>query len=114
MGVHPHRSRADQFCAARGRNHCAAGGEGAKPIVEKLDDAALAKVASALENLSMLTRDELIEIVMDFIAGLRKTNGALCAVAGRVRRKSCPVSWTHSRLSLVFKRRQPRSDSRRG
>lgn len=53
------------------------GDKAAKPIVEKLDDSALAKVAEALENISMLTREELIEIVVDFIGHLRKSTGAL-------------------------------------
>jgi flagellar motor switch protein FliG len=49
----------------------------AKPIVEKLDDVALAKVAEELENISMLTREELIEIIVDFIGNLRKMSGAM-------------------------------------
>ncbi|MGB2176542.1 MAG: FliG C-terminal domain-containing protein [Hyphomonas sp.] len=78
------------------------GESAAKPIVEKLDDAALAKVATALENLSMLTRDELIEIVMDFIAHLRKTNGALRG--GRSRAKEVLSGVVDSgRLNLLFK-----------
>ena len=77
------------------------GESAAKPIVEKLDDAALAKVASALENLSMLTRDELVEIVMDFIGHLRKTNGAMRG--GRTRAKEVLSGVVGSeRLSLLF------------
>jgi flagellar motor switch protein FliG len=78
------------------------GESAAKPIVEKLDDAALAKVASALENLSMLTRDELVEIVMDFIAHLRKANGAMRG--GRTRAKEVLSNVVDSnRLSLIYK-----------
>ena len=82
-------------------------GEGAaKPIVDKLDDAALAKVATALENISMLTRDELIDIVMDFIAHLRRTNGALRG--GRSRAKEVLSGVVDSgRLSVLFKEDKP-------
>lgn len=53
-------------------------GEGAaKPIVEKLDDAALAKVVAALESISYLPREDLVEIVVDFLTNLRKSTGAL-------------------------------------
>nr|WP_321490708.1 FliG C-terminal domain-containing protein [uncultured Hyphomonas sp.] len=77
------------------------GESAAKPIVEKLDDVALAKVASALENISMLTRDELVEIVMDFIGHLRKTNGAMRG--GRTRAKEVLSGVVGSeRLSLLF------------
>ena len=48
----------------------------AKPIVDKLDDQALAEVASALETVSYLTRQELAEIVIDFLKHLRSTSGA--------------------------------------
>ena len=53
------------------------GDSGAKPIVEKLDDRALAKVAAELENISYLSRDQLIEIVVDFLKQLRSSTGAL-------------------------------------
>lgn len=53
-------------------------GEGAaKPIVEKLDDAALAKVVTALENISSLAREELVEIVIDFLTQLRQNSGSM-------------------------------------
>jgi len=49
----------------------------AKPIVEKLDDAALAKVAVALQNISFVARDEIVAIVIDFLTHLRSSDGAL-------------------------------------
>jgi len=49
----------------------------AKPIVEKLDDAALAKVVTALENISTLAREQLVEIVIDFLTQLRQNAGAM-------------------------------------
>ncbi len=57
----------------------------AKPIVEKLDDAALAKVVAALENISVLAREELAEIVIDFLTQLRATSGALRGGRGKAR-----------------------------
>ena len=82
------------------------GENAARPIVEKLDDAALAKVAAALENISLLTRDELVEIVMDFIGHLRKTNGALRG--GRTRAKEVLSGVVEpNRLSMLFKEDRP-------
>ncbi len=49
----------------------------AKPIVDRLDDTALAKIAQALESISFLDHAELAEIVIDFIIHLRKSEGAL-------------------------------------
>ncbi|MCI4643374.1 MAG: hypothetical protein MRY64_01150 [Hyphomonadaceae bacterium] len=61
-------------------------GEGAaKPIVEKLDDAALARVLGELENISYIPRDVLVEIVVDFLGHLRASTGALRAGPGRAR-----------------------------
>lgn len=51
------------------------GEELAKPIVEKLDDAALAKVTAGLDTLSLLGKDELSQIVIDFLGHLRNTPG---------------------------------------
>jgi flagellar motor switch protein FliG len=53
------------------------GESAAKPIVEKLDDAAVARVAEALETISYLSRDDLVEITLDFLGHLRSTAGAL-------------------------------------
>jgi len=61
-------------------------GEGAaKPIVEKLDDVALAKVVTALEHISILAREEQIEIVIDFLTQLRRNSGAMRGGAARAR-----------------------------
>lgn len=89
------------------------GENAAKPIVEKLDDAALAKVASALENISMLTRDELVEIVMDFIGHLRKTSGALRG--GRTRAKEVLSGVVDpNRYNSLFRESQPEVDEKSG
>lgn len=53
------------------------GDKAAKPIVDKLDDAALARVAASLEGIRYLSREDLIAIVIDFLTQLRKTAGAL-------------------------------------
>ena len=53
------------------------GEDAARPIVEKLDDAALAKVVSALEQISVLAREELVEIVIDFLTQLRQNAGSM-------------------------------------
>lgn len=61
-------------------------GEGAaKPIVQKLDDAALARVATSLESITFLSRDDLIEVIVDFLTQLRKTSGAMRGGRARAR-----------------------------
>lgn len=61
------------------------GDSAAKPIVDRLDDAALARVASSLETIHYLSREDLIAVVIDFLTELRKTSGALRAGPGRAR-----------------------------
>lgn len=61
------------------------GEDAARPIVEKLDDVALAKVSSALEDISLLPREALMEIVMDFLGVLRSASNGLDG--GRVQAK---------------------------
>lgn len=82
------------------------GENAAKPIVEKLDDAAIAKVATALENISMLTREELVEIVMDFIGHLRRTSGALRGGRTRAREVLSGVV-DQNRYNTLFRESQP-------
>ena len=53
------------------------GESAAKPVVEKLDNAAMAKIAEALQNMSFVGRDEMIMIVVDFLSHLRRSSGAL-------------------------------------
>ncbi|PKP83114.1 MAG: hypothetical protein CVT79_03450 [Alphaproteobacteria bacterium HGW-Alphaproteobacteria-18] len=61
-------------------------GDGAaKPIVNKLDDAALARVASSLETVTYLSREDLIAVVIDFLTQLRKTSGAMRGGRSRAR-----------------------------
>ncbi|WP_300380604.1 FliG C-terminal domain-containing protein [Henriciella sp.] len=57
----------------------------AKPVVDKLDDRALAQVAEALETVSYLAREELAEIVIDFLQHLRSTKGAFRGGPDRAR-----------------------------
>ena len=73
----------------------------AKPIVEKLDDAALAKVVTALENISMLAREELVEIVIDFLTQLRNNAGALRGGRERAREMMSGIV-DSSRLNLLY------------
>lgn len=49
----------------------------ARPIMEKLDDASLARVNKALETIKLIPKPELTEIVMEFLAELRQTSGEL-------------------------------------
>jgi flagellar motor switch protein FliG len=49
----------------------------ARPIMEKLDDGALARVKEALETIALIPRNELTEIVVDFLNQLRQTSGEL-------------------------------------
>lgn len=53
------------------------GEDAAKPIVELLDDHAVANVAAALETINYLEREQLVEIVMDFLGHLRSSSGSL-------------------------------------
>lgn len=64
----------------------------ARPIIEKLDDAALARVATALENVSLLAKNELDEIVIDFLSQLRNSSGALLGGKAEVRELVSMVS----------------------
>ncbi|MGA1342246.1 MAG: FliG C-terminal domain-containing protein [Hyphomonas sp.] len=73
----------------------------AKPIVEKLDDVALAKVIRALETISMLSREELVEIVVDFIAQLRQNAGAMRGGAEKARELMSSIV-DPNRLSLIY------------
>lgn len=77
-------------------------GEGAaKPIVEKLDDAALAKVITALENISMLAREELVEIAIDFLTQLRQNAGSMRGGRERARQVMSGIV-DSSRLSVLY------------
>lgn len=57
----------------------------AKPIVERLDDAAIARIANSLEEITFLAREQLIEIVIDFLRHLRHAKGSLRGGAGSAR-----------------------------
>lgn len=77
-------------------------GEGAaKPIVDRLDDAAIARVATALESITYLSRDDLVEIVIDFLTQLRSTAGAMRGGRGKAREVMSGIV-EPSRLNAVF------------
>jgi flagellar motor switch protein FliG len=77
-------------------------GEGAaKPIVEKLDDASLAKVITALENISMLAREELVEIAIDFLTQLRQNAGSMRGGRERARAVMSGIV-DSSRLNVLY------------
>ena len=73
----------------------------AKPIVEKLDDAALTKVVTALENISMLAREELVEIVIDFLTQLRQNAGSMRGGAIKAREVMSGIV-DANRLNLLY------------
>lgn len=73
----------------------------AKPIVELLDDEDIANIAASLETITFLAREQLIEIVIDFLRHLRHTNGALRGGAGSGR-KILEGVLDEPRLKLVF------------
>ncbi len=77
------------------------GESAAKPIVEKLDDAALAKVATALEGISVLAREELVEIAIDFLTQLRENAGSMRGGRDRARQVMSGIV-DASRLSLLY------------
>lgn len=49
----------------------------AKPIMDLLDDHSVMNIAASLESINFLEREQLIEIVLDFLQHLRKFNGAM-------------------------------------
>jgi flagellar motor switch protein FliG len=77
------------------------GEDTAKPIVEKLDDAALARVVDAIENISVLTREQLVEIVVDFLTQLRANAGAIHGGRDKAREVLSPLL-DASRLNDLF------------
>lgn len=77
------------------------GESAAKPIVEKLDDMAVARMAAALESITFLSRDDLVEIVIDFLTQLRSTAGAMRGGRGRAREVMAGIV-EPSRLTTVF------------
>jgi len=73
----------------------------ARPIVEKLDDAAMARIAAGLETVQYLERDELAEIVMDFLQHLRQSSGAFRGGKARAR-EIVSTLLDENRLDQVF------------
>lgn len=85
-------------------------GDGAaKPIVDKLDDAALAQVAAALETISYLEREQLTEIVVDFLKHLRQSNGSFRGGRSRAREIITGLL-DDNRLRLIYGERQDDED----
>lgn len=77
------------------------GESAAKPIVEKLDDAALAKVVTALEDISVLAREELVEIAIDFLTQLRQNAGSMRGGRDRAREVMAGIV-DASRLNALY------------
>lgn len=82
------------------------GESAAKPIVERLDDAAIARIANSLEEISFLAREQLIEIVIDFLRHLRQAKGSLRGGAGSAR-KILEGVLDEPRLKLVLGGKSP-------
>lgn len=53
------------------------GEDAARPIMDRLDDQAVINIAESLESINFLAREQLIEIVLDFLQHLRKHKGAM-------------------------------------
>jgi flagellar motor switch protein FliG len=83
----------------------------AKPIVDKLDDAALAQVAAELEAVSYLGREELTEIVMDFLQTLRQTTGAFRGGKSKAREIVTGLL-DESRVDHVFGQAAPKKQAK--
>ena len=77
------------------------GEEAAKPIVDRLDDQAIANVAAALETINYLPREQLIEIVMDFLGHLRSSSGSLRG-GTETSRQLMESLLDESRLSVIY------------
>ncbi|MEQ9314360.1 MAG: FliG C-terminal domain-containing protein [Henriciella sp.] len=77
------------------------GESAARPIVERFDDSAMAQIATALETVNYLDREQLTEIVMDFLQHLRQTNGAFRGGKSRAR-EIVGTLIDQSRLDRVF------------
>lgn len=73
----------------------------AKPIVELLDDRAIANIATSLESISVLAREQLIEIVIDFLRQLRLNSGSLRG-GSESARKILEGVLDEPRLQLVY------------
>lgn len=73
----------------------------AKPIVELLDDAAIANIATSLETITVLAREQLIEIVIDFLRQLRLNSGSLRG-GSESARKILEGVLDEPRLQLVY------------
>ena len=77
------------------------GEEAAKPIVDRLDDQAIANIAASLETINYLAREQLIEIVMDFLGHLRSSSGALRGGA-ETSRQLMESLLDESRLNVIY------------
>ncbi|MEM7329964.1 MAG: FliG C-terminal domain-containing protein [Pseudomonadota bacterium] len=53
------------------------GEDAAKPIIDRLDDQAIVNIATSLESINYLAREQLIEIVIDFLQQLRQSSGSM-------------------------------------
>jgi flagellar motor switch protein FliG len=77
------------------------GEDAAKPIVDMLDDHAIANIAASLETIQYLPREQLTEIVMDFLSHLRRSSGALRG-GSETSRQLMESLLDESRLNIIY------------
>ena len=77
------------------------GEEAAKPIMDMLDDQAVINIAASLESINYLAREQLIEIVIDFLQHLRKTSGSMRSNSETTKEFLTEVL-DDSRLQLIY------------
>lgn len=85
------------------------GPDAARPIVDKLDNAALAKVADALAEIPFLPRDRLRDVVIDFLENLQQAEGSLRGGATRAREIIGSLV-DAARLDAILGRQDPDAD----
>jgi len=73
----------------------------AKPVVDRLNDDSLAQIASGLESIRYVSREDVIAIVLDFIQQLRDSIGALNGGPERAREILIGIV-DRNRLGLIF------------
>ncbi len=77
------------------------GEDAAKPIMDMLDDSSVMNIASALESINYLSKEQLVEIVMDFLQHLRKSSGSMRSDAETTKQFLTSVL-DEPRLQLIY------------
>lgn len=78
----------------------------AKPIVELLDDAAMTNVAASLESITYLSKEQLVEIVIDFLRQLRKSSGSMRGGADEAKKIMSSLV-DEPRLNVIYGTAEP-------